>query len=651
MISGRMAGAAFFAALLNSMGQAQAPATSSSATVAARPAKIPTEIFAQPELLRSPLISPVGDRFVTRLNRGGKEYLGIYSVAAGLLKAMAAPDKAEISWYRWAGNDRLLVSISSTVDYFGEDAQMTRLMAYDVGTGASRFIGDRKEGLEGDDVLYVDPEGAWILLSIQRSIIEYPSVLRVDLATNKMKSVVRDQMEVWEWFADDKGVVRVGLGFDERSWFMVYRKGEDEKFRRVGRARYDDEQATLDLLHLAADSDEGYMLSNEKTGRYAVHKYNFATRELGEVVYESPTNDISDFSLTEDGKGMKAAWFTDDRDRVVWFDPGMKKHQEDIDAALKGRMNWIISRSRDDKKMLVWTGASNDPGSYYFYTPDEGMMTRIAKVNERIDRKALAPTTYVKYRARDDLEIPAYLTLPLGRDLKGLPLIVLPHGGPYGVRDRLDYDPEVQFLANRGYAVLQPNFRGSSSYGKTFYEKGEGQWGRQMQDDLDDGMDWLVKQGIVDPKRVCIVGSSYGGYAALWGATRNPERYRCAASWAGVTDVRRQLSYSNRFFIDRRYRKDWRKRVQGQKDFDLDSISPLRQVAKLQVPVLLAHGEDDQTVPYKQSASYADVLKKAGKSYEFHSYKDEGHSFSSPENLRGWLDRLEAFLSKHNPAE
>ena len=222
--------------------------------------------------------------------------------------------------------------------------------------------------------------------------------------------------------------------------------------------------------------------------------------------------------------------------------------------------------------------------------------------------------------------------------------------GPYGIRDDGTYDAEVQFLANRGYVVLQPEFRGSGGYGKSFYEKGEGQWGRAMQDDLDDGMDWLARQGTIDPKRVCLIGSSYGGYAALWGAVRNPERYRCAASFAGVSDLQRQLKYQIDFKISKRYRKDWRRTVQGEETFDLKTVSPLYTVDRLKVPVLLMHGDDDQRVPYKQSKLFADALKEAGKTYEFVTLKDEGHGFSTSANMQLWLDSLDAFLAKYNPA-
>jgi len=612
--------------------------------------EIPSAMFARQPLLRQPLLSPDGQKIVARTSRGGKEAILIYTLATGESDSFMAGDEGEIAWYRWAGDGRILFSLARTIPYFGDEARMTRLTVYDVASKQLSYLGRKVQGLEGDDVLFVDPAGAYLLMQLQKTIYDWPAVFRVDIATGEMDEVVKAQQPIWEWYADNSGTVRAGVGFLERNWIMVYRKSESEKFRRVGKARYDDEQASFELLRFNRESDQGYALSNEKTGRYALYKYDFATRELGELVYENDKYDIADADLSRDGLSIESVRFTDDRDRVVWFEPGMKAHQAQIDAALKERQSRLINRSSDGTRMLLWVGSSNDPGSYYLYQTDQGVMRRIAVLNEDLPARKLSVTRPVEYTARDGLAISAYLTLPRGRPERGLPLIIMPHGGPYDVRDKLGFDAEVQFLANRGYAVFQPNFRGSGGYGRDFYAKGEGQMGRAMQDDLDDGMDWLVKQGLVDPKRVCIVGASYGGYAALWGATRNPDRYRCAASFAGVTDFRRQLKYDITYLISKKYRKNWREKVRGGEDFDLDTISPLRQVQSLRIPVLLAHGKQDKTVPFKQSSLYADALRKASKPFEFKFYETEGHGFADSANFKDWLDRLEAFLDKHNPA-
>jgi dipeptidyl aminopeptidase/acylaminoacyl peptidase len=460
---------------------------------------------------------------------------------------------------------------------------------------------------------------------------------------------------VWDWYADDKGVVRAGFQYGDSNWKMIYRAKEGDSFRTVVKASNDDDDAGFDAFRIYQGSDEGYrVMLNEASGRYALFRFNFATRKRGDLVFEAPGVDIDDFDTQLDGSSLYAAWFTDDRPRAHWFDAELGTLQTAIDKAVSNavgdRAATIISYSRDRSRMVVHLGGSNDPGRYYVYDQSDGAMKLFAQTNEQLKPRQLTPTRYTKYKTRDGLEIPAYLTLPAGRPAKNLPLVILPHGGPYDVRDDGTYDVEVQFFANRGYAVLQPQYRGSGGYGKAFYEKGEGQWGRAMQDDLDDGMDWLAKEGTIDPKRVCLVGSSYGGYAALWGAVRNPERYRCAASFAGISDLKRQLKYQIEFKISKRYRKDWRKTVQGDETFDLTTVSPLFAIDKLKVPLLIVHGDDEQRVPYKQSKLYADALAKAGKPFEFITLKGEGHGFSSDANQQLWLDKLDAFLTKYNPA-
>jgi dipeptidyl aminopeptidase/acylaminoacyl peptidase len=612
------------------------------------PALIPSADFAARPLVSRPRLSPDGKWVLASTSAGGRKALALVSTGEKDIKLFGLPKDDELVSFRWAGSGRALVSIGKTQPWQDSEVFVTRLLLLDVATRSFQFIGSADEGPKGDDVLYVDPDGAWILLAIQRTIYDYPSVFRVDLATRGMKEVVHQRDDVWDWYADGKGVVRAGVGYTANKWSLVYRRKDGDSFRRAGSARYDDRKASLGLLRFALEGDDGYILSNEKTGRDALYRFNYATLTLGDLVFESKTNDVSDYFLSDDGSKVEAVTYTDDRDRVEWFDPKLKAIQADLDKAIGGREAWIVSRNRDDSLFLVLVTGANDPGAYFYYNPAEGVMHRMAVVNERLKGKVLAATRPVTYQARDGLTIHAYLTLPPGRAAKGLPLVIMPHGGPFGVRDNGDYDPYVQFLANRGYAVLQPNYRGSESYGREFEDKGNGQWGRAMQDDLDDGMDWLAKEGVADPKRVCMVGASYGGYAALWGATRNPERYRCAVSLAGVSDVGRQLRYSADSFHSAKAARDWKQRVQG--DAGSADISPIAQVDKLKVPVLLAHGKADQRVPIKQSALYVKALAAAGKPYEYVAYDDEGHGLEDPAHLKDFFDRLEAFLNKYNPA-
>jgi dipeptidyl aminopeptidase/acylaminoacyl peptidase len=644
-----MIGALFGAASMASVSVAQA----NTAPAAAAATRIPTEILAKSPLVSGPQLSPDGRKLMAMIGTsgaGGTASLGLNYVETGEVRLLALPKDYEVVFYRWAGDNKVLISLGKTTDYFGQDAYMTRLVAYDIVARKIEFIGKREQGLLGDDILHLDPDGKWLLLAIQKTVFDWPSVHRVDLVTGQMKEVQSARPGIMGWYADGNGVVRAGIGFERAAdrYTMLYRS-PGGPLRSVGGGR--GETVPIGDLRFAVDGDSGFVLSSEATGRDAIYAFDFATLKRGARVFEAPANDVDSFTISPDGRSVLAAFYADTRDRVEWFDPAMKEVQTLVDRAIKNKEAWIVSRSRDDSAMLVLVTGANDPGSYYYFQPDIGEMKRLAWINEAIKPYRLAAAKPVTFKARDGLAIPGYLTLPNDRPAKNLPLIVMPHGGPYGIRDRGDYDAEVQLLANRGYGVLQPNYRGSGSYGRAFEDKGAGQWGRAMQDDLDDGVDWLAKEGIVDPKRVCIVGASYGGYAAMWGATRNPERYRCAASFAGVSDLPRQLRYSRNFFLSARKAKSFRDRVKGDESFRLSDISPIDHVGKLSVPVLIAHGDQDQRVPLKQSAIYAAALAKAGRPHEYKVYQGEGHGLTDPKNRKDYFDRLEAFLRKHNPPD
>jgi dipeptidyl aminopeptidase/acylaminoacyl peptidase len=326
----------------------------------------------------------------------------------------------------------------------------------------------------------------------------------------------------------------------------------------------------------------------------------------------------------------------------------MKAVQARLDRAMPNLANRIVSRDASDRLMVVLSASASDPGSYYIFDRTKSELREFARPYAALDGAALSPVKAVHYAARDGLSIPAYLTLPTAREAKALPLILMPHGGPF-VRDDGAFDPWVQFLADRGYAVLQPNYRGSTGYGKAYVDAASGEWGRKMQDDLDDGVHWLAAQGTVDPRRVCIMGGSYGGYAAMWAAVRNPDIYRCAISFAGISDVNAMLRYDANLFASDRYDRDRRERIRA-KGQDMDSVSALPHAAEIRIPILIVHGKKDPRVPVSQSVRLHEALEKAGKPHDFVLYPDEGHGFSKAEDSVDFLKRVEIFLARYNPA-
>jgi dipeptidyl aminopeptidase/acylaminoacyl peptidase len=635
--------------------QQDQPDNSQKAPIDSTAKLLPSETFVSSRQLMGPLLSPDGENLVYREQVEETNLLTIANLTTGVKIRMVEPEKIDLNWYRWAGNSRLLISMASKSYVAGEEVRETNLQYFDLPTKSLKPINNKRHRFNGDDILYIDPFGEYLLKSQQDTIYDYPSVYKVYLANSSFETIVPPQSEIWRWIADEAGVVRMGLSYKPSGVAIYYRGDATTNFKLISKVRDDSkdeeiEDSLLDVSHIVSGSDSGYVLSNKETGRFALYKFNYLTREVGEKIFDHPENDVTSYTLNDDGSQLRALRYTDARDRIIWFDPDMKRYQTLLEKAVPGQEIWMQAPTKSAKRIIVYTTSATDPGSYYLYQPAAKKLDRFGAINGAIKPALMSETQYIKYTARDGKEIPGYLTLPKGRAPKNLPLIILPHGGPYGVRDTLDFNAEVQFLASRGYAVLQPNYRGSDTYGEAFYKAGEGQIGRAMQDDLDDAMDWLVKQGVADAKRACLVGGSYGGYAALWGVIRNPERYRCAASFAGVTDWKKQLRYSRRFF-NSRHAREWQTKVRGEKEFNLDLVSPTQQIARLTRPVLLAHGDDDSNVPISQYKAMLAAAKEANITLETKLYEDEGHGFSKRENEKDWYDRLEAFLNTHNPAD
>lgn len=615
------------------------------------PPPIATGDFASRPSFSDAQLSPNGTMLSFLRRRGGEVTFVISALdSKQIVRAFGTDPADQIEWYRWVTDDKVLLSASTAGKFFGDDVRYSRLVLIQIADGSMTKLFGRSDVVEGDNVIHVAEDGSYILVSIQQSIYDYPAVVRYELAPGgKIETVQNSRDGVWNWVADDKGVVRMGTGWQNRRLKIFYRPDAASDLKLIARLKEGDAADRYwDALQIINGSNEGYVLSEAENGRVGLRKFNFATREVVETVYENSDWDIDSVTL-RDGKPF-AAYFTADRDEVHWFDPATRVQHAALRKALGNGEVWVVSRAKDGSRMLVWTGSEADPGVLYLYEPTAKRLEEIAQYRPAIDFRTLAQTAPVNYTARDGTAIRAYLTLPRGRAAKGLPMVILPHGGPYGVRDKLQYNDEVQLLANRGYAVLQPNFRGSGGYGEAFFELGTGQMGRAMQNDLDDAMDWAVGEGIADPSRVCVVGSSYGGYAAMWAVLRNPERYKCAASWAGVTDLDRQLKYDRQSFSRNGFKR-WRDRVRGEGASDVKDVSPYMFAETLNRPLLLAHGTKDIVVPYSQYTLFEKAARAAPVRPTTLVIKDEGHSFTKSENEQQWYDALERFLTEHNPAD
>ena len=333
----------------------------------------------------------------------------------------------------------------------------------------------------------------------------------------------------------------------------------------------------------------------------------------------------------------------------TYFDPHLKKIEDALTQVFEaGDHAYIHSFADDIRKVIVYAESKTDAGSYYFIDFSTGQATFLAKNYPDIPVDWLSNKDIITYKAADGLGISAYLSLPPYRDAKGLPLVVMPHGGPRS-RDYADFDGQVQCLTAAGYAVLQPNFRGSIGYGADFVLAGNGEWGRKMQTDLSDGVRYLAAQGVIDPKRVAIMGASYGGYAALAGATLDTGVYCAAISIAGVSDVVTMMDFekANNDWQDDPEVSYWKDLYGPQANWN--AISPARQAARASCPVLIFHGRDDSIVPFDQGQRMADALQSAGKTCEFVPYDKQDHNETNQANRVDMIKRSLDFLAKYNP--
>jgi acetyl esterase/lipase len=608
-----------------------------------------TEAFAELPAIDRPKLSPGGKAIAAKIAIKGKQYFAIMPVGGGAPRLVELGD-TDLNWWRWVNDDWLVVGVGELQAVEGDKWYVSRAISIRADAGKMNALAGHEAGQNADDVIWVARDGSpRILMALQTSIYRnepgfWPHVEEVDVSTGRRKIVQPGQDGVWNWYADGGGAIRMGIGMtdDGRARRVLYRAGARGSFRIIDRARTHKEPLIVPTVFLK-DAGKALIIADDDGGYSSLYELDLGTLERGKQLFSTPGFDIT--GLVSDDSGFSYAGIETLRDKAetVWIDPAMAAMQKTISARIKGGEPRIVSLNRDHSKAIVQVGVANAPGAYFLYDAASDAMDMIGVNNATMQMARLHPVRTIRYKARDGLEIPAVLTLPKGQD-KNLPLIVMPHGGPFA-RDDEEWDWWAQFLADRGYAVVQPNYRGSSGYGTPFTQKGEGQWGLAMQDDLNDAVTALAQQGIADPKRVCMVGASYGGYAAMRAAQRDGKLYRCAVSYAGVSDLNR-WTREDAGALGSGARKDWLK-MQAP---DLKSVSPINYPEQVSIPLLLMHGKKDQTVAVAHSRTMAARLKAAGKDVTYIEQPEGDHHFSRSEDRLEFLKALEAFLAKHNPA-
>lgn len=602
-------------------------------------------------------ISPAGDRLA---------YVGVHQEARKLV-VQTVDGKPLLVWnigeakvrgIDWAGENHVLVSISETVRIFPgapkqEFGQVLRvnLAAKEIALvfEKSRRVFAAVLGFAGTAKV----DGRWYGYfggaELKRGMGEdylgdgYPDLYRVDLVTGEADQVAKGGESLRRWVVNAAGRVVAHSRYDEASGRWGLYRG-DTNTEMIGRRLLP--FASSALLGLGRTPD-AIAINEEDEGGVVVGEMPLAGGEMQPLFGDQPVHELLHDSTT----GLLIGAQFDRNLGAKLFDP---IQQRKFDAARKAFPQveaTVVSFSADMQRIVVFTSGKEDSGTYWLVDIDTRRARVIGDIYPAVKAADVGPPSMISYRAADGLEIEGALTLPPGKPAKQLPLVVLPHGGPIVDGDRPVFDWWAQAFASRGYAVLQPNYRGTTGYGAAFRQAAVGQWGRKMQTDLSDGVAVLAAAGTIDPKRVCIVGGSYGGYAALAGVTVQQGLYRCAVSVAGIGDMRRMITWArSQTQSDNRATRLWRVlTLDPDGGRDPDAISPAALAERADAPILLIHGKDDTVVPLEQSQAMASALKRAGKPHELIVMDGEDHWLSREATRVTMLKSAVAFVEKHNP--
>ena len=605
--------------------------------------------------------APDGARFAALQVVDGRANLTVGDLDKRTLTRVTSFTTYDVRSYRWISNTRLVLSLYDSTKGLAEQ-RGGGLFAVDHDGSNARELSPTWESCEAQtkrcrQTRFVraipDSDGDIVAAANERDI-RTEDLYRLNTRTGKKTLLTeRTPPQVAEWVLDASNRPRAAVSEDgkTRTETFWYRDDADAPWRQISTSRADQRR----IRPAAFDSDGSLLVfSNLDSDTFELHEFDAKSGKPGKLVLKHPVADLDSAALiTVAAQGYKIAGIRIDGDKpeTVWFDEKYAKLQALLDVSLpKGNVNRFDLLK--DGRVAVLSYSDRDPGQYYLYDPARKQLEEVLQPRDWIKPERMSPMTVFRYKARDGLEIPAYLTLPVGREPKNLPLVAVIHGGPFGVRDEWGFEPDIQFLASRGYAVLQPNYRGSGGYGLRHYSAGAKQWGQAMQDDVTDGVKALIAQGTVDAARVCIQGGSYGGYATLMALEKEPDLFKCGIDEAGVSDLfwLGELGYSDFNQIDAAASEAFQEAMVGDPKADramMQANSPRLHADRIKSPLMIVHAVRDQRVPFKHAEGMRDAMQAAGKPVEWVVYPDEAHGFIKLENRVDRYNRIEAFLRKN----
>jgi len=597
-------------------------------------------------------LSPNGQSLALVQNLNGSLVLSVLELKTGKKKYLLKSDNVNVllGWYTWVNDETLLISARYPVKQGFNKYTRTKLYRYNLATDDELELlikprtasGEINAQIQTNVISLLPNEPDNILMAIGFDIANKPTVYKVNVKTKKRTRIRRPKPHVVGWIADQQGHPRISQSNDE---ITVYYKLYDQEGELV-RKLWSYEVFEKEVIHiLGFDKDPNVLFIRAlHHGRYAVFKVDLQKPEQEpELIYADEKYDV-DGSLIYSPKTHKVVGLSHkgENDNKIYWDETYIAFKKALNEAIPDANNTIISMTKDLNKYVLFSSSAETAGDYYLGDRTQKSLQYIGSLYPKVNEKNYAKKELIQYVARDGLKIEGYLTKPLTMKAGNkLPAIILPHGGPMA-RDSSGFDYWAELFASRGYIVLQPNFRGSSGYGYEFEMAALGGWGKAMQNDLQDAVAWLNSQKIIDESKVCIAGASYGGYAALMAAVLHADTFKCAASFAGVSDIERIVKNSRRYTNGKIVQKQL-----GDNYDELETVSPVNFAKKINIPVLLVHGTDDVVVPVIHSQSMAEELADNDKDVRYVEIKGANHHLSVQSHRIQTLEEMVNFFDKH----
>jgi dipeptidyl aminopeptidase/acylaminoacyl peptidase len=618
--------------------------------------QIPTDVFGSPPLIGTVKISPSGEKiamYATLQNGDSAILVRDLTKSESPLRPIATSDNRTLKLlsFNWFNDDIILASAWLAADFYGTKLDNTRLLRINVdGTGFEPLFKKRhfkdlpwQPPQQTGIIDWLEDDDDHILVSVRVSNMRSPDVVKVNVKKNTIKIIKKGVAGTSGWMTDEYGEVRIGYTYDRNrsAGTIIFKDHGSTKWRTIWEYKTLSEDS-VSVLGFGEQSNKVWFEAY-KDGRIAIFSADISKQNFEpELVYSHPERDVE--TRLRYKKGIKdpiGIGFRDENYHMVTWDKEEAEFEKNIYELFPDQDVYFGTSSKDENRYIIFVENSSTPGSFYLGDRKLGTLDLVAHSYPALANSVLPAKEAITYQARDGLEIEAFLTVPEGKE-KNLPTIIFPHGGPIAADGEKGFDYWTSFFANRGYAVVQMNFRGSTGYGFDFMKAGLGQWGGQMQEDIEDATTWAINEGIADPERICIVGGSYGGYAALMGAATS-NLYKCSVSFAGVSDLLYLLDESRRYGGEETLRI-----MLGDKSrAELRETSPVNLADQIEIPVLLVQGDDDSRVLLKHGQSMRDALEEAEVEHIYIEQEDSDHFLTLKRNRLEFFKETEKFLEKY----